>query len=364
MRIAYIVPSLGPLGPVIVVRNLVERMVAHGHECVVFYFDERADAMPFACETRKISFWHRENLSGFDWVHAHCFRPMVYAVLFYSQRKVVTMHSYLFTEYRYSLGRGLGYLLGRFTMFIANRFDRVVVLSNDGRDYYSRWIGQQKLRICCNSVDLQGQEGVDGEERDRILSFRSEGTLLCCVAEIAKIKNLEAVVQALAQLPEDFRLLLIGRGHDERRLRRLVERKGLADRVMFLGWRPQAHRYLALADVFCMPSWSEGFGLALFEAALHGMPIVCSDIGGMRERFSDEDVTYFDPHDAGALARAVGEACRHPEKGLRAKAVAETQFSTERMFDDYWQVYRGEERSSKERSSKERSSKERSRNDS
>jgi len=44
-RVAYIVPSLAPLGPVIVVRNLVERMVAHGHDCVVFYFDEREKGM-------------------------------------------------------------------------------------------------------------------------------------------------------------------------------------------------------------------------------------------------------------------------------------------------------------------------------
>ena len=63
LRIAFVVPSLAPLGPVIVVRNLVERMVAHGHECVVFYFDDRENAMEFACETRKISFWKREDTS-------------------------------------------------------------------------------------------------------------------------------------------------------------------------------------------------------------------------------------------------------------------------------------------------------------
>ena len=79
MKVAYIVASLGPMGPVVVVRNLVERMVAHGHECVVFYFDERENAMEFACETRRISFWKRMNFSRFDWVHAHSFRPMVYA---------------------------------------------------------------------------------------------------------------------------------------------------------------------------------------------------------------------------------------------------------------------------------------------
>lgn len=63
MRIAYIVSSLAPLGPVIVVRNLVEGMTARGHECMVFYFDEREERMEFACPTKRISFWGREDFS-------------------------------------------------------------------------------------------------------------------------------------------------------------------------------------------------------------------------------------------------------------------------------------------------------------
>ena len=154
MKVAYVVASLGPVGPVVVVRNLVERMVAHGHECVVFYFDERENAMEFACETRKISFWKREDFSEFDWVHAHSFRPMVYVSRLKGVQKLVTMHSYLFMEYHYSLGRAVGNLFGQYTMSVARKFDKVAVLSEDAKAYYSKWIPEEKLWVCYNGVDV------------------------------------------------------------------------------------------------------------------------------------------------------------------------------------------------------------------
>ena len=147
MKVAFIVASLGQVGPVVVVRNLVEKMMAYGYECVVFYFDERENTMEFACETRKISFWRREDFRDFDWVHAHSFRPMVYVSRLKGVRKMVTMHSYLFKEYHDSLGRLVGNLLGHYTMAIVRRFDSVVVLSEDAKTYYSKWSAVKTIKI-------------------------------------------------------------------------------------------------------------------------------------------------------------------------------------------------------------------------
>lgn len=344
MKVAYIVASLGPVGPVVVVRDLVERMVAHGHECVVFYFDERENAMEFACETRRISFWKRMDFSGFDWVHAHSFRPMVYASRLKGVQKLVTMHSYLFKEYHYSLGRLVGNLLGQYTMAIARRFDTVAVLSEDAKVYYSKWIPVEKLRVCYNGVDVSKEPSETiktslAQDWQRVEEFKGDSILIGCICELVKIKNLDVMLQAMALLPLEYKLLLIGSGADEKSLHEQADRLGISDRVLFLGYRYEAHRLLPLVDIYAMTSRSEGFCLALTEAAMYGKKIVCADIPGMREKFSEEEVTYFDVDSPQELAEAVLTANEHPEKGERAKAVAEERFSTERMYEGYEGVY-------------------------
>ncbi len=344
LRIAFVVPSLAPLGPVIVVRNLVERMVAHGHECVVFYFDERENAMEFACETIRISFWKREDFSEFDWVHAHCFRPMVYAARVKGVKKVTTIHSYLFTEYKYSLGSCLGWLFGRFTMAVAACYDRVAVLSEDAKLHYSKWIPEEKLRVCYNGVDVSREPSETMKAslvRDwqQVEEFKGDSILIGCICELVKIKNLDVMLQAMALLPLEYKLLLIGSGADEKSLQEQADRLGISDRVLFLGYRDEAHRLLPLVDIYAMISRSEGFCMALMEAACYGRKIVCADIPGMREKFSDEEVTYFDVDSPQALAEAIVAAQQHEEKGRKAKAVAQERFSTEKMYEQYEGVY-------------------------
>lgn len=344
LRIAFVVPSLAPLGPVIVVRNLVERMVAHGHECVVFYFDDRENAMTFACETRRISFWKRKDFSRFDWVHAHCFRPMVYAARVKGVKKVTTIHSYLFTEYKYSLGSCLGWLFGRFTMAVAASYDRVAVLSEDAKRHYSKWIPVEKLRVCYNGVDVsrepsEAKKASLTRDWQQVEEFKGDSIVIGCICELVKIKNLDVMLQAMALLPLEYKLLLIGSGADEKSLQEQANRLGICDRVLFLGYRDEAHRLLPLVDIYAMTSRSEGFCLALTEAAMYGKRIVCADIPGMREKFSDEEVTYLDVDSPQALADAIVVTGQHEEKGHKAKAVAEKRFSTEKMYEQYEGVY-------------------------
>jgi glycosyltransferase involved in cell wall biosynthesis len=342
MTIAYIVPSLAPLGPVIVVRNLVERMVAHGHQCMVFYFDEKEQVMEFACPTKRISFWKKEDFSEYDWVHVHSFRPMVYAARIRHARKMTTMHSYIFTEYLYSLGRKKGSFLGHFTIWLAKRFQRVVVLSEDAKKYYGQWIPNENLRVCYNGVriaqsnnerlSLQYTQDVEQIER-----FKGGNILVGCISELVPIKNVESMIKALALLPKKYSLLLIGSGDSEMQLKGLSTELGMANRVLFLGERTEAHRYLPKVDIFAMTSVSEGFCMALVEAAMYGKRIVCADIPGMREKFTDEEVTFYEMGNAKQLAAAIVDATAN-NKGPKALQRSEL-FSTERMYENYMKIY-------------------------
>ena len=147
------------------------------------------------------------------------------------------------------------------------------------------------------------------------------------------------MLRALVQLPSEYKLLLIGSGADEKKLQEQAIRLGIRERVLFLGYREEAHRLLPLVDIYAMTSRSEGFCLALVEAALYGKKIVCADIPGMREKFTEVEVTYFDVDSSQMLAEAIVAAQRNGEKAQKAQAVAEERFSTERMYEGYEGVY-------------------------
>lgn len=119
---------------------------------------------------------------------------------------------------------------------------------------------------------------------------------LLFVGRVQPLKGLTVAVRALAQLSgSDSRLLVVGgpSGSDGpaemRRVLALVDELDLGDRVRFV--EPQEHHrlstYYRAADVVVVPSRSESFGLVALEAAACGVPVVASDVGGLRSLVQD-----------------------------------------------------------------------------
>jgi glycosyltransferase involved in cell wall biosynthesis len=135
------------------------------------------------------------------------------------------------------------------------------------------------------------------------------GPLMLAVAQKRPHKNLTALVRALALLP-GMRLVLPGAPTPhEAELRALAEQLGVADRLHLPAWvsEPDLEGLYTEAAVFVLPSFEEGFGLPVLEAMARGVPVACSDIPVLREVGGDA-ATYFDPHDAAGIVRAVREA--------------------------------------------------------
>jgi glycosyltransferase involved in cell wall biosynthesis len=95
------------------------------------------------------------------------------------------------------------------------------------------------------------------------------------------LKGLSIAIESLAQLPE-WRLLLAGSGPDEARLRRIAARRGVSERVDFLGRIPRSRvlELMTTCSVFLFPSLRDDAGWAVAEAVRAGVPVVCMDRGG------------------------------------------------------------------------------------
>lgn len=109
-----------------------------------------------------------------------------------------------------------------------------------------------------------------------------------CVGRLIERKGQQHLLRAFAALRAEgweITLTLVGTGDDEARLRRIAAELGVADAVTFAGFTPRAAMpavYCA-ADIFVLPSQSEGMSIALLEAMASGLPCVVSDTGGTDE---------------------------------------------------------------------------------
>ena len=134
---------------------------------------------------------------------------------------------------------------------------------------------------------------------------------LLCVATLIARKGHELLLQALAAAPErHWRLRCVGSDRDSavsRRLRDLVRQLNLAERVTFEGEADATAiaRYYDAADVFVLPTWYEGYGMAVAEALARGLPIVSTRTGAIPEIVPDHAGLLVPPGDVPALTVAL-----------------------------------------------------------
>jgi glycosyltransferase involved in cell wall biosynthesis len=142
------------------------------------------------------------------------------------------------------------------------------------------------------------------------------------VARLCAVKGQRELIDAVATLPGVW-LLLVGAdleqgGAYERELREAAEAAGLADRVIFAGYRGDAGDCIAELDVFALPSWIEGMPLVALEAMQRGKPVVATPVGGTAEVVADGETGVIVPvRDPVRLAAALRELLADPEHARR-----------------------------------------------
>ncbi|MGH2752788.1 MAG: glycosyltransferase family 4 protein [Actinomycetota bacterium] len=161
--------------------------------------------------------------------------------------------------------------------------------------------------------------------------------LIVTAARLSAQKALPVMLRALAELPGDIVLVVLGQGPDQEDLKTTTLALGLGQRVRWLGWRDDIADFVAAADVFCLSSNWEGVPLAAQEAILLGTPVVSTAVGGMRELVGDRSSGRLVPKgESKALAEALLEVLDSPEtaKSYAGQAAVDlrSRFSTERML--------------------------------
>lgn len=192
----------------------------------------------------------------------------------------------------------------------ANRFligaaDEVVAISSDTRRRAVEHYGVDRpVRVINYGFDPpEPAEVVDADLPDEGDRFR-----LVAVGRLVPRKGFEHLIRAMARLPDDVELLLVGDGPYEGELRQAARTCGVEGRVRFLGYvaRERIYGLLLAADCFVLSSLHEGLGIVVQEAMWAGLPIVATDNGGQVDLIREGRNGYLVPvGDPAALAEAI-----------------------------------------------------------
>jgi glycosyltransferase involved in cell wall biosynthesis len=159
---------------------------------------------------------------------------------------------------------------------------------------------------------------------------------------------LAEAIKALAaggRLGDDVKFVLIGDGPEKSAVEKAVKDAGLNDRVLFLGYRPDAADMLNAADGMILPSiHSEDMPLIVLDAMALGKPVIASSLPGIAEEV-DHGVTGLltAPGNAGELAEAVAALSADPSKraemGRAGRMRFEQNFEVARAAESYSELY-------------------------
>jgi glycosyltransferase involved in cell wall biosynthesis len=189
-----------------------------------------------------------------------------------------------------------------------------------------------KVRVITNGIAPLAEPQADLRVE---LGIPSQAPVVGTLSVLRREKALDVLVEASALLRQhlpDLRVLIAGAGTEEARLRALIQKHGLEEIVLLLGFRPDVPDVLAAIDVAVFSSDREGSPLAVLEAMGAGKAIVATNVGGVPALVQHEEhALIVPPRDAAALADATARALR--DQTLRERLGRNARARQRREFD-------------------------------
>lgn len=214
---------------------------------------------------------------------------------------------------------------------------------NDIIDLYG--IDPEKIQVIYQSCDDSFKTPFPKETLSRIkATYKLPEKYILNVGTIEERKNLKLAVQALKNVDEECKLVVIGKQTGYfKTVEKEIEKLDLKDRIIFLKNIPFADLpgIYQMAGIFVYPSFYEGFGIPIIEALYSGIPVVAAT-GSCLEEAGGPNSLYVSPNDADGLAKSINQILENPElqkemkeKGFEFVQKFNSSVVTKQLMDCY-----------------------------
>jgi glycosyltransferase involved in cell wall biosynthesis len=212
-------------------------------------------------------------------------------------------------------------------------------------------VAADKISVLHNSIRAQPRP-----HESEVLALRAKHAIdaddrvIVSVGRLSQEKAQADLIRAFAKLRQSTpdlkaKLLIVGDGPERARLEAEAKTTGTAGSITFVGHVRDVSTYYAVADVLANASHSEGSPYVLLEAMAAGIPIVATEVGGVREMLTDgETALLIPPQNPAAMAQALARILRDTSHAAvlarKAKAEAAVRFSPETYVQNLLKIYR------------------------
>ncbi|MGF1706375.1 glycosyltransferase [Enterovibrio baiacu] len=143
--------------------------------------------------------------------------------------------------------------------------------------------GMAGVRVIKNGIDVDKYSPGNKQFARKFFNLPKDVKLIGASGRLEDVKGHRVLIEAMATLPENTHLTIAGIGTLENELRELAKSLNVDKRVHFLGYVDDMPRFYQALDLFCLPSFNEGFPLAPLEAQACGIPAAVTNVGGAVE---------------------------------------------------------------------------------
>lgn len=300
-----------------------------------------------------LSVWLWRHSAGYSVIHVHLAgSPALPAALIgraLGKRVVVKLGG----------GRGIGELAASShkasgwlkLKLLAQLKPQFVVVTQDLAAECAKYLGRVPVRLMPNGVDTARYRPATGPQRKEARAKLGwpDGLGFLYVGRLSPEKRLEPFLEAWIEMAGKSQTpsfaAFVGDGQEGWRLKALARQHGhLSGRILIPGAMSDIQEAYAAADVFVLPSVSEGLSNALLEAMASGLAILGSRVGGTAEAVEEAHAGFlFEPHDGAELRRQLGKYLQHPELAAQLGAAARvkvlTHYALERLAQSYEELY-------------------------
>jgi len=371
LNILFVIPQLEKGGSETLVYDVASRLDRKLFSVYLVYFDFFGnEKFRAAFQEQGIKLYHKSRNSAADFstmkimariirennihiVNAHHFVSMFYS---YYACKIANRRKLVYTEHSSWEVDQVPFkweLIGR---LLLNQLDSIMGISEEvTKSLCKKYHLQVENTLTINNgVDLE-HKGIAREIRDirNEFALTDDVRVIATVANFRKVKNhlflLNGFKVLLKEL-ENVKLLLIGQGTDgdpdnsECDVRSYIEENGLCDKVICTGYRNDVKELLSIADVFCLTSYREGLPISMLEAMSMGLPVVGTNVPGIRDVTMHEKNGYLiEMHDCVALKRTLFTLLTNEQLrrryGQAAKKVVEDYYSLDQCVGRYQDLF-------------------------
>ena len=203
------------------------------------------------------------------------------------------------------------------------------------------WRARRRTVLISNGIDTaaygaKASVAIPGLER------REGEVVIGTVAGLRKVKDLPRLVHAVANLPANVRLVIVGDGPERAAIAAEAAACGIADRLVMPGFMAEPARWIGHFDLFALSSQSEQAPIAVIEAMAAGLPVVSPDVGDVAAMVAPDNRHFIADDERGfhaALAELTADRDLRARIGAANRRIAVDRFDESTMVAAYENLY-------------------------